>query len=277
MSIKSNNISRNLPKVLNTGNSLLNAWLMAASEIINDLRARTNALEDDKNNARTDNQSADGQSDMTGYERVENRVSIIDENEGRDKYPSVFAVKNYITNVLNGEEKAIFDIWEIENQSFGDLEAISGDKLRIVGGGEYDGIELRDGDVVEVYKDADDQLKIFLLVNSQGLTKNSNTDDLDEGVENLYFTELRVLSTVLNGLVESTDEIEVTDSILVALGKAKGHINHLQQQIDAIQLDMADKLNIADLMDALKDTVPSATGTYIMKSVDGVLSWELQP
>ena len=275
---KSNNIARNLPKVSNTGNALLNMWLGAATEIIQELRQRLVAIETVNTKKTKEKGNSTQPHDLSDYELTENKVLLIDaDSEGKDQYPSVFAVKNYITNVLNGEEKVIFDIWEIENQSFGDLEAISGDKLRIVGEGEYDGIELRDGDVVEVYKDADDQLKIFLLVNSQGLTKNSNTDDLDEGVENLYFTELRVLSTVLNGLVESTDEIEATDSILVALGKAKGHINHLQQQIDAIELDMADKLNIADLMDALKDTVPSATGTYIMKSVDGVLSWELQP
>lgn len=267
MSIKSNNISRNLPKILNTGNPLLNAWLTAASEIITDLRARTNELEQNKNNVRTDNQSADGKSDMTGYELIENRVSIIDENEGRDKYPSVFAVKNFINNTLSGNEDNIFDVWEIENQSFDELEAISGDKFRIVGEGEYDDIELRDGDVVEVYRNADDQLKIFLLVNSHGLTKNSNTDDLDEGTEHLYFTALRVLETVLGGLVESTDEIETTDSILAALGKAKGGINQLILQ----------KLDKTDLMNALRDTVPSTTGTYIMKSVDGVLSWELQP
>ena len=63
---------------------------------------------------------------------------------------------------------------------------------------------------------------------SIGGTAISNTDELDEGNTNLYFTTARVLATVLSGLSLLTGgAIVSTDTVLIALGK-------LQNQISAV-------------------------------------------
>lgn len=53
-----------------------------------------------------------------------------------------------------------------------------------------------------------------------------STDAVPEGTTNKYFTESRVLATVLTGLSTATNAaIAATDSILVALGKLQAQIN----------------------------------------------------
>ena len=54
-----------------------------------------------------------------------------------------------------------------------------------------------------------------------------NTDDLPEGVENLYFTAQRVLDTAIANLTSHTGSIQNGDTILVALGKLQSQINNI--------------------------------------------------
>lgn len=57
-----------------------------------------------------------------------------------------------------------------------------------------------------------------------GATKNSNTDELDEGSENKYFTEARAVAAKVAGYVKAVTPTPLTeeDSILQALGKLEG-------------------------------------------------------
>lgn len=54
----------------------------------------------------------------------------------------------------------------------------------------------------------------------------SNTDQVPEGSQNLYFTAARVLSTLLTGLTVSNSPISALDTILAAFGKAQGQIEN---------------------------------------------------
>lgn len=65
----------------------------------------------------------------------------------------------------------------------------------------------------------------------------ASTNDLVEGASNLYFLESRVLSTVLSGLVTSTNSIITsTDSSLVAFGKLQSQINQKSNNVDVVKL-----------------------------------------
>lgn len=54
---------------------------------------------------------------------------------------------------------------------------------------------------------------------------NLNTDDIPEGVTNLFFTEPRVRSTPLTGLNVAGGSIASTDTLIVAMGKIQNQIN----------------------------------------------------
>lgn len=333
--MKKNNIARNLPRVTNTGNSTLNMWLTAAEEIIKDIRQRIAQLEGNKSS--NPNNPGSGESiiklpNLGDYERKDNKVQSIDANvDGKEQYPSVFALRSYVTKAVQGiSEQNVFEEWEINVTPFESLGARNGDMFKIMGDGTHGTLELRNGDVVQVYDDEDEDLKLLVIIDSRNIMAGVHTTDvLDEGDEHLYFTVLRVLQTKLENLVESTEEIDANDSILTSLGKAKGRINHLQQvlsflefesnqkitdmnlDLDAIHLslstlqddlttinnkiniletkvngntasiedllnDIPNKLNIDELFNELQNTLPANTGTYILKAVDGVLSWELQ-
>jgi hypothetical protein len=59
-----------------------------------------------------------------------------------------------------------------------------------------------------------------------------STNNLSEGVNNLYFTASRVLASVLTGLSTATaTAITAADTILIALGKLQGQINGKQNTI----------------------------------------------
>jgi hypothetical protein len=73
-------------------------------------------------------------------------------------------------------------------------------------------------------------------INISGFTNDSlfisdltgfDTDDLDEGSTNQYFTENRVRATALTGLSVSGGSIVNTDSIITAFGKVQNQINSL--------------------------------------------------
>lgn len=80
-----------------------------------------------------------------------------------------------------------------------------------------------------------------------GATANANTDSLSEGSTNKYFTELRVLATLMTGLtLIAGGAVSAADSLLVAIGK-------LQKQVN-------------DLFSGKQDTLVSATN---IKTVNG--------
>lgn len=101
-------------------------------------------------------------------------------------------------------------------------------------------------------------------VNGQTGTVVLDTDDINEGSTNKYFTESRVRSTVLTGLSLATNAvISATDSVLVAFGK-------LQAQITAISSSLSGYVTLAteQTISALKTftngitITPQATPTY---------------
>lgn len=61
-----------------------------------------------------------------------------------------------------------------------------------------------------------------------GATANANTDSLSEGSTNKYFTEIRVLATLMTGLtLIAGGAVSAADSLLVAVGKLQKQINDL--------------------------------------------------
>ena len=61
-----------------------------------------------------------------------------------------------------------------------------------------------------------------------GATANANTDSLSEGPTNKYFTELRVLATLMAGFtLVAGGTVLAADSLLVAVGKLQKQINDL--------------------------------------------------
>lgn len=61
---------------------------------------------------------------------------------------------------------------------------------------------------------------------SQGNPHNSTTSDITEGIR-LYFTEPRVRSTPLTGMVVQNSPVVQTDTIAIAVGKLQGQLNTL--------------------------------------------------
>lgn len=91
------------------------------------------------------------------------------------------------------------------------------------------------------------------------ITDATNTDQLLEGVTNLYFTQARVRSTLLTGLSLATGtDVVSTDTILAAMGKIQNQLNNL----DVIKED-AD----ADILKA-NETETLSVG-FNMQSVAG--------
>ena len=61
-----------------------------------------------------------------------------------------------------------------------------------------------------------------------GATANANTDSLSEGSTNKYFTEIRVLATLMAGFtLIAGGTVSAADSLLVAVGKLQKQINDL--------------------------------------------------
>lgn len=61
-----------------------------------------------------------------------------------------------------------------------------------------------------------------------GATANANTDSLSEGPTNKYFTEIRVLATLMAGFtLIAGGTVSAADSLLVAVGKLQKQINDL--------------------------------------------------
>ena len=72
--------------------------------------------------------------------------------------------------------------------------------------------------------------KTKITYDSKGLVisgANATTDDIGEGVTNLYWSNSKTISSVLNGISISGTSIISTDTILQALGKAQNQINAL--------------------------------------------------
>jgi len=63
-----------------------------------------------------------------------------------------------------------------------------------------------------------------------------NTDSVSEGTNNLYFSGLRVLSTILSGLINISGAILPEDSILVAFGKIKKSLSDISSELGLKQL-----------------------------------------
>lgn len=72
--------------------------------------------------------------------------------------------------------------------------------------------------------------KTKITYDSKGLVTsgdNATTDDIGEGITNLYWSNSKTISSVLNGISISGTSIISTDTILQALGKAQNQINSL--------------------------------------------------
>lgn len=72
--------------------------------------------------------------------------------------------------------------------------------------------------------------KTKITYDSKGLVisgASATTDDIGEGVTNLYWSNSKTISSVLNGISISGTSIISTDTILQALGKAQNQINAL--------------------------------------------------
>lgn len=72
--------------------------------------------------------------------------------------------------------------------------------------------------------------KTKITYDSKGLVTsgaNATTDDIGEGVTNLYWSNSKTIGSVLNGISISGTSIISTDTILQALGKAQNQINSL--------------------------------------------------
>lgn len=102
-----------------------------------------------------------------------------------------------------------------------------------------------------------------------------DTDDIGEGATNLYFTEARVLNTLLAGLSVSGGSIVSTDTILQAFGKTQNQINALLGGVSY------QGTWDADLNDP---TLTSGVGTkgyyYVVDTpgstnLDGITDWKL--
>lgn len=191
---RTNNIARNLPKVTNTGNQLLNTWLSAATEIINDIKSRLTKLEAGTgSNSNNKAQSIIGSStSLSGYELIQNKVNtILDGVSDENQYPTVIAVVDFFNKYNVGTSNSLtyeFDTWQIESENFEDLGANKGDKFEISGNGSYLGIDLRNGDIVEVYADDDEEIGIFKTVDSRTLLKGiATSDDIIEGDNHKFF------------------------------------------------------------------------------------------
>ncbi|WP_055128531.1 hypothetical protein [Pseudomonas mediterranea] len=101
----------------------------------------------------------------------------------------------------------------------------------------------------------------YVLASSLETASSSlTTDDVAEGSVNLYFTAVRVLATVLDGLVTTTSSaITAADTLLIAMGKLQAQLNNkLNVNGNGSQLTA---LNATQLTSG---TVPSArlSGSY---------------
>ena len=100
----------------------------------------------------------------------------------------------------------------------------------------------------------------------------ANTDSLTEGVTNLYFTEARVLSTVLTGFTAagSRTNIIATDTLLEAIGKVQKWLS-----------DLATIAFSASASDLSTGTVPTARlgsgSADSTKFLSGDQSWQIPP
>ncbi|ENV08305.1 hypothetical protein F966_02979 [Acinetobacter higginsii] len=63
--------------------------------------------------------------------------------------------------------------------------------------------------------------------NISGVNVGSNTDEVPEGNQNLYFKVERVLASVINGFNPVNSVISSTDNIVQALSKAQGQISNI--------------------------------------------------
>jgi hypothetical protein len=96
-----------------------------------------------------------------------------------------------------------------------------------------------------------------------------DSDDLDEGAVNLYFTEAKVLATVLTGFVAGSDTaIAATDTVLEALQKAQGQITAAKSSAAAAQSD-ADQalLDAAAAQTDIDNHIAAATGAHAATAI----------
>lgn len=78
-----------------------------------------------------------------------------------------------------------------------------------------------------------------------GATANANTDSLSEGTTNKYFTENRVLATLMTGLtLIAGGAVSAADSLLVAIGKLQKQINDAITSIGGKQDTLVSGTNI---------------------------------
>lgn len=259
---KTNNIARNLPKVTNTGNPLLNSWLSAADEIIKEIRQKLALLEKGNPTQQTRVISASSNSDNTTYELQSNKTGGISEQSTSEQYPSALAVYKYV-NLLFNDLDADAEAWDIVNQTFESLDVRVRDKLLIVGEGTFNGQQLHDGDVVEVYKNNLGALDVIKIRDSLALRKGeASSDDLNEGTTHLFFTEARVLTTLLAGFVATDGTVESTDTVLQAIGKLQKQISEIAGLDTKIQ-DLRTDLDSLDATVATLQTQLSNHATHI--------------
>lgn len=94
-------------------------------------------------------------------------------------------------------------------------------------------------------------------VNGQNGTVVLDTDDINEGSTNLYFTETRVLATDLVGLdLSSAVDVTSADSLLSAIGK-------LQAQLNAVTSDVVVKTMVAG------ESMAANSSFLVRMAVDG--------
>lgn len=108
-------------------------------------------------------------------------------------------------------------------------------------------------DVTNLYIGLDASTWVYSTISGTYETKTVNTtDNLPEGVTNLYFTTARVLATLLTGLSLITGgAIVSTDSILVSFGKIQKQITDLStlvnSRIDNVEYPFACSDETSDL------------------------------
>lgn len=107
-------------------------------------------------------------------------------------------------------------------------------------------------------------------VNIIDINIDGNTDDLSEGITNLYFTTARVLATLLTGISFATGgAIVSTDSILIAFGKLQKQVSDNLTAI-GLKQDILTDVNLGSFINGLtgKTTPVDADYSIYMDSAD---------
>ena len=166
-------------------------------------------------------------------------------------YASLEQLVETISEVLGSN---FVDHWKGKYVSEAALNAAHAESID----GDYAIVDLGDGSTARLYIwDAEGG-----WVDSGEVKVGTTSDQLTEGSTNLFFTAIRVLSTILTGLsVLTATPVLATDTILVAIGK-------LQAQIELRMLTSVydtDADGVVDAAETIRFTARNVTGSTITK------------